>query len=110
MRYERVSVGSTIRCMRKEKNMTIEQLSEAVDKSVSHITQLEEGNRRMSMDLLFALMDVFGTDANTLLAVTVEEKVEDKLSIDNELEKLSPGIRDYLSNTFMHMINEAPTY
>ena len=48
MKYEGWNVGSIIRQLRRDKNMTIDELSEAVGKSVSHITQVEEGTRRIS--------------------------------------------------------------
>jgi hypothetical protein len=105
--YQGWNAGPAIRELRIEKNMTIENLSEAVGKSVSHITQLEEGNRKMSIDLLYALISVLGTDANTILAIPKVEKTE-KLSIDAELKKLNPVMREYLSREFMHMISRAP--
>ena len=42
MKYEGWNVGSIIRQLRRDKNMTIDELSEAVGKSVSHITQVED--------------------------------------------------------------------
>lgn len=57
MKYEGWNVGSIIRQLRRDKNMTIDELSEAVGKSVSHITQVEEGTRRISIDLLYALVN-----------------------------------------------------
>lgn len=107
MEYQGWNAGQAIRELRIEKNMTIENLSEAVGKSVSHITQLEEGNRKMSIDLLYALISVLGTDANTVLAIpTVKETGE--TSIDAELKKLDPIMREYLRQEFMHMISQAP--
>lgn len=104
--YQGWNAGQAIRELRREKNMTIENLSEAVGKSVSHITQLEEGSRKMSIDLLYALISVLGTDANTILAIPTVK--EEKTSIDAELKKLDPVMREYLSQEFMHMISQAP--
>lgn len=105
MKYEGWNVGCVIRKLRKEKNMTIDDLSEAVGKSASHITQLEEGNRRLSIDLLYALITEFDTDANTILAIQGKQTEN---SIDEELKRLSPEMRNYFSNQFMHMIREIP--
>lgn len=107
MEYQGWNAGQAIRELRRQKNMTIEVLSEAVGKSVSHITQMEEGNRKMSIDLLYALITVLGTDANTILAIPTV-KVVKETSIDAELEKLNPVMRGYLSKEFMHMISQAP--
>ena len=63
MVYDGLAVGQNVRIMREQNHWTIEQLSEAVDKSASHIVQMELGSRKMSLDLLFSLMTVFNVDA-----------------------------------------------
>lgn len=74
VKYEGWNVGSIIRQLRRDKNMTIDELSEAVGKSVSHITQVEEGTRRISIDLLYALVTELDTDANTILAIQINRE------------------------------------
>ena len=83
--------------------MTIDELSEAVGKSVSHITQVEEGTRRISIDLLYALVTELDTDANTILAI---QNKQGNISVDEELRKLSPEMRTYFSQQFVQMIKE----
>ena len=100
MKYEGWNVGSIIRQLRRDKNMTIDELSEAVGKSVSHITQVEEGTRRISIDLLYALVT-----ANTILAI---QNKQGNISVDEELRKLSPEMRTYFSQQFVQMIKEIP--
>ncbi|EDM50863.1 hypothetical protein EUBVEN_01642 [Eubacterium ventriosum ATCC 27560] len=85
--------------------MTIDELSEAVGKSVSHITQVEEGTRRISIDLLYALVTELDTDANTILAI---QNKQGNISVDEELRKLSPEMRTYFSQQFVQMIKEIP--
>ena len=101
MKYEGWNVGSIIRQLRRDKNMTIDELSEAVGKSVSHITQVEEGTRRISIDLVTEL----DTDANTILAI---QNKQGNISVDEELRKLSPEMRTYFSQQFVQMIKEIP--
>ena len=105
MNYEGWNVGSIIRQLRRDKNMTIDELSEAVGKSVSHITQVEEGTRRISIDLLYALVTELDTDANTILAI---QNKQGNISVDEELRKLSPEMRTYFSQQFVQMIKEIP--
>ena len=85
--------------------MTIDELSEAVGKSSSHITQLEEGNRRLSIDLLYALITEFNTDANTILSIHTDVNEN---SIDEELRQLSPEMHSYFNKQFMQMVREIP--
>ena len=105
MKDEGWNVGSIIRQLRRDKNMTIDELSEAVGKSVSHITQVEEGTRRISIDLLYALVTELDTDANTILAI---QNKQGNISVDEELRKLSPEMRTYFSQQFVQMIKEIP--
>lgn len=109
MKYDGILIGQSIRDMRTKKGMTIEQLSDAVDKSVSHIHQMELGSRKMSIDLLLDLVAVLDTDANSILGIEPKESEEDKerktgISIDEELDKLSVQQRDYLKQVFDTMI------
>ena len=66
MRYEGWKAGKEIRLLRKQKGLTLEELSFRLGMSPSHINQLELGNRKMSIDLLYKLMDEFEVDANTI--------------------------------------------
>ena len=104
MVYDGLTVGQNVRIMRKQNHWTIEQLSEAVDKSASHIVQMELGSRKMSLDLLFSLMTVFNVDANSILGVSNNEE----LSIDKALNKLNETQKQYLTNIFMDMIKKIP--
>lgn len=104
MVYDGLTVGQNVRIMREQNHWTIEQLSEAVDKSASHIVQMELGSRKMSLDLLFSLMTVFNVDANSILGVSNNEE----LSIDKELNKLNESQKHYLTNIFMGMIKKIP--
>lgn len=109
VKYDGILIGQSIRDMRTKKGMTIEQLSDAVDKSVSHIHQMELGSRKMSIDLLLDFVAVLDTDANSILGIEPKESEEDKesktrISIDAELDKLSVQQRDYLKRVFVTMI------
>lgn len=80
-------------------------LAKLLEKSVSHITQVEEGTRRISIDLLYALVTELDTDANTILAI---QNKQGNISVDEELRKLSPEMRTYFSQQFVQMIKEIP--
>lgn len=105
MRYDGFVVGQAVRNLRTEKHLTIEQLSEAVDKSASHIVQMELGSRKMSVDLLYSLMTVFNTDANSVLGIGESKKM---ISIDKALMVLDEPKRNYLIGIFLEMIEKIP--
>ena len=94
--------------LRKERNMTVEDLSAELGVSTSHINQIEQGCRKMSVDLLYKLMDVLNVDANTLLAVPEMLNVGFNISIDEELYELPQEQQKYLKNLFLQMIRKFP--
>ena len=108
MQYDSIMAGQAIRDLREAKGWSIERLAEEVDRSESHIHQLELGNRKMSIELLFALMGTFGTDANTILGVPDKECSTESVSVDMMLGHLPERHREYLKRQFIRMIEEFP--
>lgn len=115
MEYDGILIGQAVRNIRTERGLTIEELSDRVDKSVSHIHQLELGSRKMSVDLLLALVSVLDTDANRILRIENtgetfgrEQESSTEISIDDELSKLPFSQREYLKKAFLNMIQTIP--
>jgi transcriptional regulator with XRE-family HTH domain len=103
-------VGPNLQALRKEKNMTAAELSDKLGVSTSHVSQIEQGCRRMSMDLLYKYMEVLAADANTVLDIAlVVEKKEPKNSIDKALAALPEAKRRYLTALFIQMIQTLPS-
>ena len=115
MEYDGILIGQAVRDIRTERRLTIEELSDRVDKSVSHIHQLELGSRKMSVDLLLALVSVLDTDANRILRVektgeacSRRQESSTEISINDELDKLPAPQREYLKKAFLNMIQTIP--
>ena len=104
MKYDGYVIGPVIRQIRKDRNMTLEQVSEAIGLSRSSVAQMEQGGRNMSMGTLFLFMDLYKCDANTLLNI---KRPDDALGIDYRLNQLSPDKRQYFHNTFTFMLDTA---
>ena len=88
MEYKGLEVGNIIKSLRIKKN-------------VSHVYQLEEGSNKMSIDLLYRLMDALDTDANTILGI----KEKDEESVDERLKELNPKIKETLTELFLKTID-----
>ena len=94
MKYDGILIGQAVRDIRTERGLTIEELSDRVDKSVSHIHQLELGSRKMSVDLLLAFVSVLDTDANRILGI---EKTGE--ACGREQEKVTNlGVHEHWNN------------
>ena len=61
MEYKGLEVGNTIKSLRIKKNVSVFELAYRAKISQSHVYQLEEGNNKMSIDLLYRLMDALDT-------------------------------------------------
>lgn len=89
MEYDGILIGQAVRDIRTERGLTIEELSDWVGKSVSHIHQLELGSRKMSVDLLLALVSVLDMDVNRILKIEKTEAVCDKEQKQQEMEHIN---------------------
>ena len=100
--YNGWEVGLRLRNFRKSKGMTVDKLSEISMLSVSHIRQIEQGNRRITIDTLYRLMNALNTDANTVLSINPNPEN----SIDAAIRGLEPDKQNYLTGVFRYMISE----
>ncbi len=100
MKYEGYIIGPNIYKLRTARKMTRDKLSEKTGLSISTITQVESGGRKLSLNSLYLLMDAFQCDANTILNI---KKEGCSLSVDEELRKL-PKVRRNIYQEFFLMI------
>ena len=108
MKYEGWKIGPRIQRLRKKQNMTAEDLGIKLGVSTSHISQIEQGCRKMSVDLLYRLMEVLNVDANTLLAVPECGNVGAEISVDEELSELPEEQQMYFKGIFLQMMRKFP--
>ena len=64
-RFEKL--GVRIRAVRKSKNLTIEQLGELIDKSLSYIGNIERAEGTPSLATVISIANALGVSADTLL-------------------------------------------
>lgn len=62
-----MTVGTRVRRLRQERNISAEQLAVAAGVSVSTVSRLELGNKLPKIPLLEAIARELGTDAPSLL-------------------------------------------
>lgn len=108
MGYDNFTVGQAIRKLRMDNHMSIGELADAVDRSPAHLNMIELGSRKISFDLLFALMAAFHTDANSVLGVLPKEEHTQSVSVDERLRQLVPEQRAFFTDAFLHMLDNIP--
>lgn len=99
--YDAVAIGENIIRLRQQKLMTREELSFNVDRSVSHMAQIERGARKMSVDLLIELMNVLEVDANEILGIKSDNNKE---TIDKLLREMDAPKQSYFTTIFSQML------
>ena len=62
-----MSIGSTIKRLRREKNITQEQLAEMLDISVKHCSAVERGISSLSTEKYISLCNIFNTSLDYLI-------------------------------------------
>jgi transcriptional regulator with XRE-family HTH domain len=67
-----MDIGSRIRNLRVQKNLTQEELGERTDLSKGFISQLENNQSSPSLDTFFAILEVLGTTPEHFFAVAAE--------------------------------------
>lgn len=97
-------IGQRIRKYRKALGMSQEQLAERADISVTHMSHIETGNTKLSLQVLVDIAGALGESTDIIL---FGSKSQDKESISNELAGLledcsveeAQFLKELISNT-----------
>ena len=96
MKYDKIETGVNLRQLRIENKLSPGEVSDIVDKSESHIMQLERGSRNLTVET-----DVYNTDPNTILGISSQRMV---VMID-KLKSLPTETSEQLIGTFISVID-----
>ena len=91
------ALGQKVRFVRKQKNMTQEQLAEAVGISASFLGHIERGTRVASLETLVALCNTLNTTPEYLLSA----------SLNNSLYQMPTGFSDGDRTKLSHFLRMA---
>jgi transcriptional regulator with XRE-family HTH domain len=99
----RLQFAEHLRAIRKERNLTQEELAEMIGKSTEHISFLERGERSPSFEVIIDLAQALNTPVSTLMSLTVvnietttQQRLQYALQAIREMQHLGDeyGIRD----------------
>ena len=68
-----MDIGMRIKEIRLQKKMTQEQLAEAVGVGTTHISHIETGNTKASIQVLIDIINALGCSADELLCIEVNK-------------------------------------
>lgn len=84
MNVDYSAIGQRIKTIRKAREMTQEQLAEALSVSVGYVSQIERGVTKVSLDTLSAIAGSLGCDLAELVtgvAVAQEQYLDHELAL-----------------------------
>ncbi|MDE6663295.1 MAG: helix-turn-helix domain-containing protein [Lachnospiraceae bacterium] len=109
MGIDYIKLGKNIKYCRKQKNITQEQLAEALDLSTGFVSQIERGVGRMSLDTLINICDFLECSAgdiisNSQLAYTVPKINDFNPQINDDFYLLYKKLPIKEQQLFYHML------
>ncbi len=106
MKYDKIGTGVNLRQLRIENKLSAGEVSDIVDKSESHIMQLERGSRNLTVEMLCKFADLYNTDPNTILGISSQRMV---VMID-KLKSLPVETSEQLIRTFISVIDSLDVF
>lgn len=70
MYFDAKEVAARLQTLRKDRGMTQEQMAEALNISLEHLSKMERGKRKPSIDLIVAMSGYFHVSTDYLLMGT----------------------------------------
>jgi transcriptional regulator with XRE-family HTH domain len=92
-----IAVGTGIREYRKAKDMTQEQLAEAINKTPNHMRYLESGTRQSPLHVYAEIANVLGCTLDDLLAASYTSHERLHSRIIGQLSKATDADLDLIS-------------
>lgn len=95
MRYDMKASGLRIQDLRKGAGMTQEQLAEALYISLEHLSKMERGKRKPSIDLIVAMACYFHVSTDYLLTGKNHDVVDSRtklLNVVSQLEEIAKSL------------------
>lgn len=102
-KYDKYAVGDVLRELRNERHLTQSQIAEKLDLSVIHYSLIEQGQRKFSLEVLFKIMEVFGVNADRVLAIKPRMSQTD--IFNQKLACLSKEEQEYVKNACLLLVD-----
>lgn len=100
-KYLKKFAGNMIKEMREQKNITQDELAEALNITRQAISRYENGDRGINQNLLFKMADYFNVTINDFFPPTKknEQDIETKIEYTEYMQKISNNLVENLFNS-----------
>lgn len=102
MKYDSCMVGTTIRGLRECRGLTREELGEKAGISVHTVHRLESGERNLTMNTLYSIMEALDCDSNAILNTQGNTEVISKINM--ELNRIPLKQREEVKKLILELL------
>ena len=88
-RSDIMDIGEKLRRLRIQRNLTQEEMAEALNISLEHLRKMERGKRKPSIDLIIAMACYFHLSTNYLLMGKDHDKVDSRTTLLDVVTQLT---------------------
>lgn len=85
MEIDYIALGKRVKKLRKEQKMTQEKLAELIDVSVPHMSNIENGKTKFSLQVLVDMADALKTTPDALMMDQVDDQIRTRGMIIEEI-------------------------
>ena len=87
-------IGNNIRKYRKLRNMTREQLAEALELDTAYLGQCERGERQLGLTKTIEIVNFFGISANDIISINVKKENKNKEQYITQINSILENCSD----------------
>lgn len=95
-------IGNNIRKFRKLRNMTREQLAEALELDTAYLGQCERGERQLGLSKTIEIVNFFGITANDIISINVKKENTNK---DQYITQINSILEDCSDNQLLAVLS-----
>ena len=88
MGFDQKALGQRVKHLRREKNLTLEQMSSTLNISIDHLSRIELGKRGISIDLLLDIAALLDVSIDFLIRGTGQQSTQSVNDLILEIRKL----------------------
>lgn len=98
-------VGMNIRAIRKSQNLTIDQLSEKCDFQSPYLSDVERGERNITLQTLSKILDALNIDAGKVLIPNHIEEIESSMVREELIQLILNVLEDKNEEDLRMLLN-----
>lgn len=102
--YDGFLVGDVLRNIRNENKLTQREMAEIIDVSHIHYSKIEQGERKLQIDLMIKIISIFRVDANLFFGTEDYGRLKEFNEMNAEIDKLDKTGKKYIFGVWKEIL------